>query len=523
MKLFFGMILYFFLVSRIVIGSNAEIREWELQRKARQRLSVAVNGNDVTEKTQESVPSETSDKKGAKERRRLYYKWRTFFVDKVCNKIAKDPQLFTELLEELEIEEEVMRDPSAREAKIHFVLEERFSFAAYLALNVERGVSDCIQLHVGTWLVLIACFCVFALWTRLCKKPIIWLIFAAAPISFFIIIILLCTARKRRRTIERHGETKLRTSRTLASIDMAKSQSDHSNETHADLGISSLETVSAILYRQKEDAFDAALQKKLSPETVMLRILQVFLALNSYSLSRAIFSFDDWRHNFLFNLVTVSAYIFLFVLLAYFLPSSVPRFLASMAMPPYVDERNIHAMVALLIDDQEHDVIPSPIKLAKAKTEQDVDSILRLLSPKSMILKSMSFAGDPCTSRGVTKISLTSDTSGSSTSMYTSITPKGDMINRSVATFKNTAIALRTSPTSKRLEDTEEIWVGVYALAEHYGVKAQLKARLMEHEACINSPANSGESRELTLHGETLEAGVSSIPENSHLETILSI
>jgi len=80
---------------------------------------------------------------------------------------------------------------------------------------------------------------------------------------------------------------------------------------------------------------------RYSTEILALRLFQVLLFFMSYVFARTLLDVHDWEHNFYFTALYCMLFVLIFAIFGHLLPKEVPRFLAIMALPPYIDGQNL--------------------------------------------------------------------------------------------------------------------------------------------------------------------------------------
>lgn len=112
-----------------------------------------------------------------------------------------------------------------------------------------------------------------------------------------------------------------------------------------------------------------SIHQQFETQMMPLRILQIVLFLISYNFARTVADLHDWKVYTSKTLLFSSLYVLLFSLLMSVLPSQVIKFLAMMALPPYVDEKNLEFFYSV-VDEQ----TSATSKVADAKNHASVVS-----------------------------------------------------------------------------------------------------------------------------------------------------
>jgi len=304
-KLFVGMIVYFLMISRIISGSVRRIRKWERLRLRRIKHQHVLRT--TSQSSLRSTPSSIPDTDLAK-----YMHWRSYFLARVLSWRTDFPGTFEQICQDLAIDPE---SPGAQN-RLSELVEERFSFGAYLALNVERGVRDSIQVHKLTWFVML---CLFAVFACLCRFARVNMMTSGTPVCIAMAVGILAMMQ------------------WLACYKQKRISSFDPDEPGPAMGRTPTD------YGRSK-----GVHRQYSTEIIALRIFQIVLFLLCYVFSRTVLDLNDWGHHFYATLMYCSLFALLFASLAHFLPRQVPLFLALMALPPYVDRCNLMAFCEII-------------------------------------------------------------------------------------------------------------------------------------------------------------------------------
>lgn len=337
-QLFLAVCLYFILILCLVKGSIRKIKKWEklqLRHKAHSKLQLRHN-----------LHWDGELKKHVAEREYLIrhmLKWKT-----------ERPEVFSQALTDLEINS----DASDSEQQFERAVNEHFSLSVYLALNLENGVMDSIQIHFSTWLGIIVLMGLFALLHRYAKTDLIavlpWFLVASCLLFAAMVVIL----HRQRRQLTKFTKDRMRL--------------DTPGATNSESGRSTGSEGAKAWLQQM-----CTIHQKISSEQMLLRTLQICLFLLSYAFARVLVDYHDWLNEFTTTLLIFSAFTILFLLLAYFLPRTVPDFLAVTALPPFVDPVNLEFFFKQLLDDHmDTQAILKPSDRASQMSHYDVVSEL---------------------------------------------------------------------------------------------------------------------------------------------------
>mmetsp|Transcript_113821 Transcript_113821/g.368322 ORF Transcript_113821/g.368322 Transcript_113821/m.368322 type:complete len:508 (-) Transcript_113821:834-2357(-) len=318
-KLFLGMALYFFLVFRVVSGGVRQVRTWEQLNL--QRIEHATG----------SGPTDSPDPVFDK-----YLRLRCHFLLKLSDWQIKEPTHFRETCRVLG----TCATGEGAQRKFDLWLHENFSFSEYLALNVETGICDSIEVHPLTWLVVLLIMCSLAFIDRFGRLDSTGL---GTPVcilfAFGILASMQCLAvTKHRRILARARASGMDPAQQLPIPSQdAQQQSAHSDES-MDIGQPAARIVKNV-------------HRHYNTEMITLRVLQIVLFLISYFFASTLLDLDGWRLHAKRTWLYTAGFVLLFSLLSYSLPSSVPTFLALMALPPYMDDDNLKMFFSVLAGD----------------------------------------------------------------------------------------------------------------------------------------------------------------------------
>eukprot|EP00435_Cladocopium_sp_Y103_P056218 s219_g18.t3 len=322
-QLFVGMMLYFVLMFGVVRGSVFQIKSWEvlrLRRIATGRLSRSFSAT----LRQANKDKDLQD----------YVCLREYLVVKVLEWRQTRPTLFKQVTDTLGMvnlpdEEDSLSAEVLVEDMVRSQLEQNFAFSSYLALNVESAVRDSIELHAGTWITIIVLFTALALGCRFANLTILGTLPVVVSLAILLVLIMVVVTRFRHRSLAK-------VSRTWMDAAM-QSRSMHR--------VSRQQPASA-----PDSTWMATCQGRgyLSWEKFLMRFLQVFLFVISYTFSRTLIEFKDWQEKFEWQAPIASSLAILFMLLLFVLPAYVPVFLELMALPPFLDKDNLSIFFAVI-------------------------------------------------------------------------------------------------------------------------------------------------------------------------------
>mmetsp|Transcript_76740 Transcript_76740/g.155852 ORF Transcript_76740/g.155852 Transcript_76740/m.155852 type:complete len:592 (+) Transcript_76740:33-1808(+) len=391
MQLFIAMGFYFILISRIVSGSMERIRIWELLDVRRQNRHVLTRQNNEVVRI---IPS--SVVQAIDHHVKDYSHWRRFFISKLHRWQHARPMVFNEILMLLGID----RNAENVLERFHDALEKHFVFSDYLALNVEYGVCDSIQVHRNTWFCLIFLFGIFALMHRFGHISLLQL----TPVFIGMIVVALVImwfVSKRRQDIIVHSSLSADDSISASSCSRVKKSKIAGMPTISSNAVEILQEAASrgkpttsnpqaskqVVDAQGENSIALAssavsidvqpksqimtkrrmnFNERFETELLALRYLQMFLFLFSYAIARTLLDVEDWETSPLLILFYSTLVGLLFAMLMYFLPTQVPVFLGVMALPPFMDDINLAAFVEVLEHGLAKDECGSPESSPKA-------------------------------------------------------------------------------------------------------------------------------------------------------------
>jgi len=323
MELFMGMICYFFLISRVIDGSVRKIQHWETLRLRRVRHKEQHSWN--------TFGPQSVDQDMGK-----YLLWRDYVISKVVDWKETRKSIYKKLAHNLNINPD---DEDSAE-RVKKAVEGRFSLSAYLAMNVENGVLDSIEVHPTTWAVILLLFALFAVLLKF--VPDATILEVVTPVLICIALLVLTGmaifVQKRSRSIQlvRKRLSTLESS-TPRATSGPQSPTFPTDDTFSD---------------QLADGSLTELFTHYSlTEMFILRLLQITLLVISYIFGRLLLDVHSWKNNFILSLLFNTLFAFLFAVLSHFLPSQVPLFLAVIALPPFVDDRKLLQLINACVDD----------------------------------------------------------------------------------------------------------------------------------------------------------------------------
>jgi len=301
-KLFLAMALYFFLVFRVVSGGVRMVHTWERFANHRYCRSTGSADSDF-------------DK---------FARLRCYFLLKLSDWQSTEPTHFGDTCRILGL----CATCEGAQRKLDSWLHENFSFSKYLALNVEHGICDAIEVHRFTWLALLLILCILAVIDRSGRLDSIGL---GTPVCILLAFGILASmqwvaVRKHRRILDRARASGMDPAQPLARSE-------------------SVYTEKPVVRIVKN------LHRHYNTEMITLRVLQIVLFLISYFFASTLLDLDGWRLHAKRTWLYTAGFVLLFSLLSYSLPSSVPTFLALMALPPYMDDDNLKMFFSVLAGD----------------------------------------------------------------------------------------------------------------------------------------------------------------------------
>eukprot|EP00429_Kryptoperidinium_foliaceum_P063332 CAMPEP_0176052398 /NCGR_PEP_ID=MMETSP0120_2-20121206/26052_1 /TAXON_ID=160619 /ORGANISM="Kryptoperidinium foliaceum, Strain CCMP 1326" /LENGTH=659 /DNA_ID=CAMNT_0017385837 /DNA_START=21 /DNA_END=1997 /DNA_ORIENTATION=- len=322
MNLFFAMVFYFVLTQRLVVGAVHRIQLWEHCRLKR----IIPNFDDIPGIPHFPVSQEDMNEHSL---------WRRYFMLKMVRWQKKRPAVFKRLVAtlNLDVEDEDFSD------KFYKLLDTDFSFSAYLAVAIEQGVRDSIQVHRSTWLVLLAVLGVFATLNRFARVALPNIVYGLAVVAAICALLMRFLVRR------------TRTSMSERACSTDSSQRATETETSWAQGMAS--TTTDFGRKGHVQRLRRKLRERHRTSLFMTRMLQVVLFLISYVFSRMMLDFSGWAAHFEVSLLTSVLFVLFFALLAYDLPRSVPLFLGVMSLPPHMSYKQFKLFGAVLLQGRE--------------------------------------------------------------------------------------------------------------------------------------------------------------------------
>lgn len=231
-------------------------------------------------------------------------------------------------------------------------MDDCFAFSSYLALNVEKGVKDSIELHAGTWIAIIILFSALATLYRFAQVNILDMMPLFVALALLLLLLMVLLTKWRLRAIQEHSQSWLQDALNFPS-ESTDGRSGVRTRTVIPRVTSLSATPSNFGTPAEESVIGATLKGRgrFSPEMYINRFLQIFLFVISYTFSRSVVEFNAWTRHFEFTLLLAAGFVILYLLLLYLLPSYVPVFLQLMALPPFLDDDNLKVFLSVLDDD----------------------------------------------------------------------------------------------------------------------------------------------------------------------------
>jgi len=342
MKLFMGMVLYFFLVSQIVRGSVTTIRAWEslrlrcvkdamLKKLHHNPAEIAKSGRIVDADMRKYVANDR------------------YFLAHMEGLKYRREALYTELLDKLGIDRE------AEDAEGQFLsqIRERFSMSSYLALCVEKGVIDAIEVKVSTWGAIVVIFGIFAPLHRYTEFSLRMISAMVCITSSLLLFLMWWVVRCRQNHIHNSAVSEQRMSVSPTSnVGKTGSLREHFGNNGIDARMMAAGDSHSRDFSNSNQSL--GVHEKVSTEDISMLVLQILMLLMSYTFARTFLDVHNWKTDLFATGLLTSVFAVFFAILSHMLPTSVPQFLAIMALPPFVDDDNLAAFVDVLMDDHIH-------------------------------------------------------------------------------------------------------------------------------------------------------------------------
>jgi hypothetical protein len=312
-SLFFGMCFYFMLMLFFVRGAARKMRVWEEIRARDMRNQQSLRS--LLMDTNARMPTLL----GALPAEDQYRSMQEKFVDAVVRQQFSDEQFRGRLLRKLGAVHRADDDPCQLAEWLQAELRgPAFDFSAYLAFQLERAVSDNIEIHSFSWCMVWIYLAISWPLHRLAHMtiPQVVLIMLVAP-TFLWLLGCLMLFRGQQGSI-------------------AKRRMDRIHSRHP---------ARVYVPAQAQAATSGERVQWLFRGYRLLRVAQVICLICSYALARMVFSQPDWYSTH-FNLTLVSTVVLMaiWVILMMWLQFHAPIFLALMSLPPYFNPGNNRAM-----------------------------------------------------------------------------------------------------------------------------------------------------------------------------------
>lgn len=317
-QLFLAAICYFIVLSTVVRGTMQRIRVWEnlrLRHSAATRMHAMTAATNPLESTLASQLEFTNV-------------YRDYFIKSISNWQHLRPETWNQLLQHLfPYNTSQVAALSAHRQKEAFLqqVNEGFdgnglAFNAYLALNLEAGVRDSIEIQTITWFTMLVVLLIFAFFHRVVRVEVQFIGPFIIVGAGLMLLIMWAVNRSMMKSIQKFVNKP------------ADNVTSGLTKTHE-----SLDASGNHLKPEKK-----SFHERHETHLIALRFLQVMVFLISLVFTQTVadknkWTEDTWR-NTTWNLVL---YVVILVLIMIIAPINVPRFLAMMSMPPCIDEKNL--------------------------------------------------------------------------------------------------------------------------------------------------------------------------------------
>lgn len=354
MKLFIGMVFYFFLMFVTIRGAVIRIFKWEGQRLRRLKI-VQSKGIEQSNSLGHRVIDQSDPELV------MYLQWRDYFIHRVVGWRHRRPHRHAVVLETLNL------DPDAPDVQgqLKSHLEERFALSSYLAFNVETGLRDSIEVHHHTWIFILCLFGLMAVAARIGHLTLLSLTPYLITLQVFLLFMMWAFVKKRQARILRLATRTLARSSVLDQdgIQQIMSPDKSGNQT----GTS--KTSHSVGSHKSNPADDKKnIHEKYQTELIMMRLLQVVLFLISYVFAQTVADFHDWQTDPQSVALYTFFFLFLFAVLSLVLPNQVPLFLAVMALPPHIDDANL-AVFLSMVDDHMNPIVKEELSVGSPHSQ----------------------------------------------------------------------------------------------------------------------------------------------------------
>lgn len=314
-KLFLAALAYFVIMSRVVYKSEQQIHKWEVLRLRRSKHLRMASAISRTLRIYEEATLDEELKK--------FCLYRDYFVESVCLWTETRPILWDELQKKLFTEylDRTFWSLAQQRSCFHRQLDEGFdgngiAFSAYLALTVERGVRDTIEIHTPTWCAVLLMFSVFAIIHRALHWNLVHLAPVFVVVAWLLLAAMWLVIRWRRQFITRTVQACQAEGAELSASDVP------------DKG--------------------GPLHHRMDTQLIPLRALQVAVFLICFVFATTVADKHKWEVDSQRAGIDLCLFLLLFAATWYILPIMIPDFLAMMSLPPYVDGVNLQHLYAII-------------------------------------------------------------------------------------------------------------------------------------------------------------------------------
>lgn len=364
-RMFFGMIIYFCIITSVVRATIRHVQELE-----------ELTNRKLLMDSKQTTAALTFDSQ-----LRHYCELHEYFIKHTLRLQSLDELRFERILSVLWNDGEEPSDESDFADQTRERLEKELSVSQYLALSLERGVGHIVEVHMVTWFLLIIAFGVFMVLNLLGVE----MIYIAPFILLFAAIALaagLWHIKRKDKFIEKSvHDSHMRRTSTMESITGAKLAA----------GLEAVQRKTSELSAQARKVMTNA-DRGIMSEFFILRSIEATLFIWCESFASILIDKWAWSEHFVENLIQCMFYTICTGVALTFLPKVVVLTLKHTALPPGFSTTHFDVLLRVLQnpDPAEYDLIRAGFASESASQSRSPSKRLHCsLSPRKSASKSL--------------------------------------------------------------------------------------------------------------------------------------
>lgn len=315
-KLFIGMVVYFALVGVVVARTNVDLHNLELLRTKWVDKKLAEFQSGSVSLPQSMTYTKTWRSLAAEAEFVSYCNSRSHLLQFVVKSFETLPARFKAEMQHKVALHNVEGNDFSESLKL--ILEERFDFTNYLALNINEGIWDSIKFHPITWSVLLVFVVFVSIMSRISHSVVV--MYVCLFLSVLLAVIWLVMMRLYIKFLRKHIDDDL------------SGRHDGQEDTRM---------IKLLRY----------VNGHWNVEIFVMRGFQMVLFSLSYFLSRTLLNFSQWVHEPGWSAGVLSFVTATVLTLSHFMRMHAPEFLMLMSLPPNLDPADL-AILSECIGDK---------------------------------------------------------------------------------------------------------------------------------------------------------------------------